>query len=216
MPHENVQKKLLIFNIHGTLLDCSLVADKHPNSRVRPTFRTTSRRVFFTPWLQPFLTRCFSNFTVAFWGTKSTAYMDDIVPTILGMQQGGLQLKPLFVWSGKHCEAVKFEGGKPSLWGKPLKKVYSQWPRFNPSNTLIIDNNGSRVSCNLDANVFIADLFYVADLKKVGEDNVYLKSTLWPMLEALYVANSVTEFHLRRTTVVVHKAGGRHENSEKN
>jgi len=43
-------------------------------------------------------------------------------------------------------------------------------------------------------------------LAKVGDDNNYLKSTLWPMLEALYVAKRVTEFQSWTAAVVEKKA----------
>jgi hypothetical protein len=45
------QKKLLVFNVHGTLLDCSLLIDKNPNAAIRPTIRTEKRRVIFRPCL---------------------------------------------------------------------------------------------------------------------------------------------------------------------
>ena len=202
VPLENAKKKLLIFNVHGTLLDCNLHMDKHPNCRIRPTCRTKTRRIFLRPWLQPLLSRCFLNFTVGFWGSKSEAYMDDVVSTMLGRHSGGPLFKPLFVWSGKYCDAVEFEGDKPSSWEKPLSKVYKKWPQFSASNTIIIDNKASRVSCNPAANTFIAKPFYVADVAKLGDDRNYLKCTLWPLLEALYVAKDVTEIHSQGEAVV--------------
>jgi hypothetical protein len=60
------QKKLLVFNIHGTLLDCSLLIDKNPNIAIWPTLTTDKRRVIFRPGLIDFLTRCFMRFDVAF------------------------------------------------------------------------------------------------------------------------------------------------------
>ena len=114
VPLENAKKKLLIFNVHGTLLDCNLHTDKHPNCRIRPTCMTKTRRIFLRPWLQPLLSWCFLNFTVGFWGSKSEAYMDNVVSTMSGRHSGGLLFKPFFVWSGKHCDAVEFEGDKPS------------------------------------------------------------------------------------------------------
>jgi hypothetical protein len=34
--------KLLVFNVHGTLLDCSMISDKNPNPKLKPTFKTTN------------------------------------------------------------------------------------------------------------------------------------------------------------------------------
>jgi hypothetical protein len=37
--------KLLIFNVHWTLLDYSLLLDRNPNPNLRPIFKTVNRRV---------------------------------------------------------------------------------------------------------------------------------------------------------------------------
>jgi hypothetical protein len=66
---------LLVFNVHGTLLDCSLLIDKNPNAAIRPTIRTEKRQVMFHPCLIEFLTKYFLKFHVAFWDTKSEVYM---------------------------------------------------------------------------------------------------------------------------------------------
>jgi hypothetical protein len=58
--------KLLVFNVHGTLLDYGLVDEPNPNSKIRYTMKTTSRRVVYRPWLSEFLWKYFLNFHVAF------------------------------------------------------------------------------------------------------------------------------------------------------
>jgi hypothetical protein len=92
--------KLLIFNVHGMLLDCSLFRERNPNSAIRITLNTGSRRVVFRPWLVEFLSNCFKNFKVAFWGSKSEGYMQEIAPAMLGRLKGGTGCSPCFVWSG--------------------------------------------------------------------------------------------------------------------
>ena len=91
------REKLVIFNVHGTLLDSSLRVENNPNSKIRPTVKTKSRRVVFKSWLHAFFSRCFIHFAVAFWGNKSAAYMDEVVPTMMGWNVGGPQFCPLFV-----------------------------------------------------------------------------------------------------------------------
>ena len=83
------REKLVIFNVHGTLLDSSLLVENNPNSKIRPTVKTKSRRVVFRPWLHAFLSHCFIHFAVAFWGSKSVAYMDEVVPTMTRWNVGG-------------------------------------------------------------------------------------------------------------------------------
>jgi hypothetical protein len=191
------RSKLVIFNVHGTLLDSSLQGEENPNSKIRPTVKTKTRRVVFRPWLLPFLSRCFMHFRVAFWGSKSAAYMDDVVPTMTGENAGAPQLSPLFVWCAKDSEPVEFEGAIPIAWGKPLSKVYEKWPQFSACNTLVIDNNMSRVSCNPSANVVISSAFYVAELRKLADDNNFLKSTLWPLLQTFHMSVDINEFRCR-------------------
>ena len=213
-PIARERNKLIIFNVHGTLVDCSLDKEKNPNCRIRPTVRTRSRRVYFRPWLVPFLSRCFMNFAVAFWGSKSKSYMDDIIPMIMGRQRKGPDFCPLFVWAGKDCEAVDFEGPTPIAWGKSLSKVYGLWPRFNPTNTLVIDSKVSRVSCNPAANVVINKPFYVAPLAKLADDNEYLKVELWPMLEELCDSADISHFRSRISGTLNNLATEVHELTE--
>jgi hypothetical protein len=120
--------KLLIFNIHGTLLDCSLLSEKNPNSTIRSSVKPKTRRVVFRPWLKDFLSRCFKHFAMAFWGSKSESYTQEIVPAILAAIKVDVKYAPLFVWSGIEPEPVDFHNGTPIAWGKPLERVFQRWP----------------------------------------------------------------------------------------
>jgi hypothetical protein len=117
-------KKLLVFNVHGTLLDCSLFIDKNPNAAFRPTIRTEKRRIIFFPCLIEFLTKYFLRFHVAFWDTKSEVYMGEIVPAMLARMKHGGNFNPVFVWSGKECEVTEFEDGFLSHGGSQYKKYF--------------------------------------------------------------------------------------------
>ena len=131
---------------------------------------------------------------MAFWDSKSAAYMDDVVPTMTGGNAGDLQLSPLFVWCAKDCEPMEFKGGTPIAWEKPLSKVYDKWPQFSACNTLVIDNKMSWVSCNPSANVVISSPFYVAKLGKLANDNNFLRSNLWPLLQTFQLSADINKF----------------------
>ena len=186
--------KLLIFNVHGTLVDSSLIAEKNPNSKVRPTVKTKTRRVVFRPLLRAFLSRYSIHFVVAFRGNKSTAYMDEVVRAMIGGISAGLKCFLLFVWCGKDCEPVEFERNTLVTWGKRLAKVYEAWPQFSAHNTLIIDNKNSQVSYNLGTNVVISTPFYVAGLKNLADDNNSLESTLWLVFQLFLSAADIKDF----------------------
>ena len=119
--------KLLIFNVHGTLLDCSLLFDPNPNISIRVTTQSSTRRMVFRPWLTEFIDKCFRHFRVAFWGIKSTSNMEEVVASMMRKFNGLGSHKPLFCWSAKECEEESGHIGV-SKWKKPLSKVWGMWP----------------------------------------------------------------------------------------
>jgi hypothetical protein len=186
--------KLVIFNIHSTLLDYSLKGERNPNSSIRYSVQTECRRVVFRPWLLQFLSKCFINFIVGFWGNKSESYMDDVLPAVLTRLKGRMKYKPLFLWSGKNREAAGFDDRDYISWDKPLRKVFENLPSYNVTNTVIVDHKGFRVGCNALGNVIITSPFYVYSLGKLGDDGNYLKASLWPLLEGFASTSKVSNF----------------------
>jgi hypothetical protein len=77
-----------------------------PIQKIKATFRSKNRRITLRPGLPQFLLNCFKKYTVAFWGTKSKSYMDDVVPAMLEKVKGMEVVIPTFVWSHKDCEVV--------------------------------------------------------------------------------------------------------------
>jgi hypothetical protein len=116
--------KLLICNIHETLLDYSLIAERNPNSSIRYTWKTKTHRVVYRPWIKEFLWRCFKNFEVTFWDRKSDTYLAKVVPVLMGTLTTKKGMKPYFVWSSKQCAAIEYDDGAPTAWDKPLEKVF--------------------------------------------------------------------------------------------
>jgi hypothetical protein len=191
-------------NVQGTLLDCSSLTKRNPNPGIKPSSRIAGRRFFFWPLMVDFLCNCFQHFQVAFRGSKNTAYMQDVVPVMLGKLKGDKESVPSFVWSGQayepfvwfahnhdHIETRDVEG---ILWRKRLERVYKTWPFWNASNTLIVDHNMSRVACNLKSNIILILPFYVEKLEKLEDDNNYLNSAVWPMLEAFVNFVDIEDF----------------------
>ena len=193
IPADHNPPKLLIFNVHGTLLDTSILTQPNPNPHIRVTKKTKTRRFVYRPWMMEFLGRCFKNFTVAFWGIKSCHYMEEVLHEISPVFEHMEGQKPLFCWSSKDCEPIQISEDI-TTWGKPLRKVWQRWPCWNHTNTLIVDHHGPRVESNPPANVLVPPPFYVANMKDVAEDNDYLKMKLWPALEALCPHEDVARF----------------------
>jgi hypothetical protein len=138
------------------------------------------------------LSWCFMKFTVAFWGSKNKSYMEEIVHALLSYLKGREKFDPLFVWSGKSCEATGFEDGAYVSWGKPLKKVFKTWPEYDVKNTIIIDHKGFRIGYNDPGNVLITMAFYIHTLEKLEDDGSYLEASMWPVLEAFAASSAVS------------------------
>ena len=98
--------KLLIFNVHETLLDTSLLTQPNPNPNIWMTKKTRFCRFLFKPWMMEFLRRCFKIFRVAFWGIKSNEYMEKVLREILPVPKHLEGHKPIFAWSSKDCEII--------------------------------------------------------------------------------------------------------------
>ena len=104
-----------------------------------------------------FLGRCFKMFKVAFWGIKSSDYMEEVLGEILPVLAHLGGHNPLFTWAAKDCEIIE-KNEDIQLWGKPLTKVWEKWPCWNGTNTVIIDHHETRVNCNPAWNVIVPPL----------------------------------------------------------
>ena len=84
------QTNLVIFNVHGTLLDTNLLIQPDPNCNIRVTKQTYKRRFVFRPWMMEGLGRCFKMFKIVFWDTKNSEYMEEgieeILPTVAHLE----------------------------------------------------------------------------------------------------------------------------------
>jgi hypothetical protein len=98
------------------------------------------------------------------------------------------------VWSVHDPDHIKTRDVEGIQWEKRLERVYKTWPFWNASNTLIVDHNMSRVACNPKSNIILILLFYVEKLEKLEDNNNYLNSVVWPMLEAFVNSVDVEDF----------------------
>jgi hypothetical protein len=186
--------KLLIFNVHRTLLDSSILSDPNPTSKIKITFKTKNRRLTLRPGLPDFLQKCFKTYVVAFWGSKSRIYMDEIVSAMLERVKCPAAIVPAFIWSQKHCEAIQWSDSDVVAWGYPLQSMWKKFPRWNSSNTVIVDHKPQCVNRNPDANVILATPFYVQELTNIGDDGQFLKTSLWPQLRGLFGSAAPADF----------------------
>ena len=98
----------------------------------------------------------------------------------------------MFLWLAKECEEATEDIGV-CKWKKPLSKVWGTWPEWNETNTVIIDHHRAMVDCNPIANIIIPPAFYVEDMRKLADDNSYLRYGLWPILKGLVGSPNVNQ-----------------------
>jgi hypothetical protein len=86
---------------------------------------TSTSKLHFAP---PVIYYLFRTSSYSFLGCKGhvflLVYMEEIVPAMLRRVNENGNLVPLFVWSQRECESIQFEGGAPTMWGKPLRRVF--------------------------------------------------------------------------------------------
>ena len=88
------------------------------------------------PNLSKFLNSCFRNFDiVGVWSAGSYVYVHEVVEVIFG------QRSPRFVWTKDDCVSCFAEQGGVYVNSKPLIKLWSKYPHFDPKRTLLIDDS---------------------------------------------------------------------------
>ena len=133
--------RLLVFNVHGILLDCSFILECNPNSKIKSIFQSTNRRVTLRPWLLEFLFNCFKKYIVAFWGTKNKNYMDEVVPAMLDKVKDNEAVVLAFVWSQRNYEVIQWCGNDPVSWRCLLESIYRTFlVGIPPTQCLLITN----------------------------------------------------------------------------
>lgn len=107
--------KFLISNVHGTLLDSSVLCEPIFSTSICMHAWSLACRIVIRPWPIDFIGKCFKNFRVAFWDITRNANMEDIVAEMM-RKFGALDSnKPMFCWYAKECEEV-FENIGVSKW----------------------------------------------------------------------------------------------------
>jgi hypothetical protein len=120
--------------------------------------------------------------------------MDEMVLAMLRRVKSLEPLIPTFVWSQKECNVTQWWNNDLVAWGCPLEAIYLKWLYWNSSNIVIIDHNPGQVSCNPRTNIIVVSSFYHAQLTKVGDDNLFLKTSLWPQLTGLFGSTDMVDF----------------------
>jgi hypothetical protein len=105
------------------------------------------------------LSKSFKNFRIGFWGSKNKAYMDEMVPALLGRVKSREPLQLAFVWSQKECKELQWYNNQLVAWRCPLQAITRKYPQWDTTNTVIIDHKSLRVGCNPRRNIIVVKPF---------------------------------------------------------
>jgi hypothetical protein len=78
-------------------VDSSLLSDTNSTSKIKITFKTKNRKLTIRLGLPDIPQKCFKTYAVAFWGSKSRSYMDEIVPAMLQRMKCPKAVVPAFI-----------------------------------------------------------------------------------------------------------------------
>lgn len=142
------KKGLIILDIDNTLIDTKIILDKYKDNYSKPSFTLSKTDIsklykknaeivpfirvliYRRPYLTQFLTYIFQHFYVGIWTAANEEWMNIVLNKVLKNYKN----KFLFKWHREHSNPE----GK---YMKPLRRIFEKYPRFNSSNTLIIDDN---------------------------------------------------------------------------
>ena len=149
-------KPLLILDLNGTLMHRITHSDvwretkSHPNFR-QHDFTVNSNKCYLRPGVRNFLSEAMRRFTVAVWTSAKYINAIEMVSMTFGdsiedlnEQVNDSERRLKFIWAQDACEAVHVGSYKP-LFLKNLERVWQKYPQYNQHNTVIVDDNPSKI-----------------------------------------------------------------------
>lgn len=128
---------LLILDLNGIL--CHRI--RHPASP--SSYRPSAAHIANTPViarvdLVPFLTFLDAHFTLAVWTSAKNKTAKQLVSLLFPIP---VKERLLFIWGQQKCDAISIQGKEEPLFQKPLSRVWNEYPLWNTTNTLLLDDS---------------------------------------------------------------------------
>lgn len=187
--------KLLILDVNGLLAD---FVSFEPDSYKADSF-LGNKAVFKRPYCDDFLNFCFEKFNIGFWLTTSKRNTRCNLDFLLGR----LTKDVLFSWDISYCSETNFgtfERRDRRIFFKDLRRVweddqqYLPWGRgrFDPSNTLLVDNYPTTALLNPPHTAIFPPRFWYKDVKT--DNSLGPGGDLRVFLEGLALADNVQDY----------------------
>lgn len=140
---------LFIFDLNGTLLYRRHIKERNPQ-KFQPTakgIREGNHLIWVRPMAKNFIkAKLDEGHQVAIWTSMTRVNAMKLIDGFFG------DIKPLlaFVWTQEDCLVIPGDTkGKPLMF-KPLTRVWSAFPRFNQTNTILVDDSPEKTILNPD------------------------------------------------------------------
>lgn len=169
----NPNKKLVILDLNGILIDRSYINDiSHPLLAPGAPFVVGKFLIWKRPGLDDFLSFLFQYFNVAVWSSISNYNIAPTVKFIFGEHYEKLA----FVYDRDFCEILDVSSERSGpirrdhttpkpIIRKNLSKVWESFRDFNEANTLIIDDSDEKMVNNPPGTVFNPGTWSKEDVK---------------------------------------------------
>lgn len=160
------RKKLLILDMNNVLV-CRVFKFKQTEDSIPFTKSAIVLGGKFYTWKRPhlnaFLDHCFKHYTVAVWSSAQGQNVSDLVDFVFGEER---KRELLFVWDQTKCETIETGKEKP-LFKKPLSRVWAEYPKYNSSNTFIMDDSKDKMLGNPENTWMQVKPWIVSDTEDV-------------------------------------------------
>jgi len=151
---EKSKRKLIIFDLNGVLLDREYRDPKGLLPKIEEDVTLPLPTIIgnFAAWKRPDannkLAKLFENYDIAIW---SSAKMFNVEPLVRFMFDLETRSKLKFVWSQENCTVEKGEDPRKPLFIKDLSKMWKEFPEYDQTNTLLIDDSKEKCKLNPEA-----------------------------------------------------------------
>jgi len=138
---------LFIFDLNGTLLYRRYIKDNN-HSKTHPSAKSTrvgNHLVWVRPMIKNFMkTKLDEGHHLAVWTSMTRANSVKLVDLVFGDLKSHLT----FVWTQEDCLVVPGDTKEKPLMFKPLARVWTAFPRFDRTNTILVDDSPQKTILN--------------------------------------------------------------------
>ena len=201
-PEENVPRKLLVLDLNGLLLYSKHigVVDKEKFTALYPEDIIVGRKLVSPrPGLHEFLEKTSREFDIAIWTSMVSSNAKRILNTFFTEEE---RSSLIFVYDQSHCINTGLRIAAPGqhhgwekgaeVFLKPFDKIWTSFPMFDESNTLLVDDSPYKAWTNPEWGSLHPRPF-VAKCRADRDDNFLLK-ILWPCLRRIAFARNVRQY----------------------